>query len=157
MFQFTKYLAFKAVQVVVQSRLGDKCQAPSCPDTTKANISPWIQTEFQCFSVHMFWASRIRIHQSEVWIWIRILLLIRILPSSFYHQAKMLLTKLAGFGSRSISQRHEYPDPYKNVIDPQHCCTVMAVVAVVETELCGSESELYRTFKSGIVSNTGKV
>jgi hypothetical protein len=36
MFQFTKYLAFKAVQVVVQSRLGDKCQAPSCPDTTKA-------------------------------------------------------------------------------------------------------------------------
>jgi hypothetical protein len=46
MFQFTKYLAFKAVQVVVQSRLGDKCQAPSCPDTTKANISPRIQTEF---------------------------------------------------------------------------------------------------------------
>lgn len=33
--KFTKYLAFKAVQVVVQSRLGDRCQAPSCPDTTK--------------------------------------------------------------------------------------------------------------------------
>lgn len=33
--KFTKYLAMKAVQVVVQSRLGDRCQAPSCPDTTK--------------------------------------------------------------------------------------------------------------------------
>jgi hypothetical protein len=54
MFQFTKYLAFKAVQVVVQSRLGDKCQAPSCPDTTKANISPWINFSVQNPDPHVF-------------------------------------------------------------------------------------------------------
>ena len=33
LFQFTKYLAVKAVQVVVQARLGTKVTAPSKPDT----------------------------------------------------------------------------------------------------------------------------
>ena len=33
-FQFTKYLSLKAVQVIVQSRLGEKIRAPSKPDTS---------------------------------------------------------------------------------------------------------------------------
>ena len=32
--QFIKYLAVKAVQVVVQARLGERVTAPSKPDTT---------------------------------------------------------------------------------------------------------------------------
>ena len=34
-FQFTKYLSLKAVQAVVQSRLGEKSNAPSIPDTSE--------------------------------------------------------------------------------------------------------------------------
>ena len=32
--KFTKYLSIKAVQLVVQSRLGEKCCAPSTPDVS---------------------------------------------------------------------------------------------------------------------------
>jgi hypothetical protein len=33
------------------------------------------------------------------------------------------MTKIAGSGSRSISQRHGSadPDPHQNVMDPEHC------------------------------------
>jgi hypothetical protein len=38
------------------------------------------------------------------------------------------MTKIAGSGSGSISQRHGSADPdpdqHQNVMDPQHCCTV---------------------------------
>jgi hypothetical protein len=40
--------------------------------------------KYQCCGSTCFWASWIRIHESDVWIRIRILL------SSFYHQAKIV-------------------------------------------------------------------
>ncbi len=77
-----------------------------------------------------FWASwiRIRIHWSEVWIRIRI----RILLSSSKNCKKSLdsyffvtlFDFLSGSGSGSISQRHGSkdpdPDPPQNGMDPQH-------------------------------------
>ncbi len=92
-----------------------------------------------------FWASwiRIRINQSEIWIRIRILLTSFWLfifkndvhvPSKSNKQNPFFLnkffvgilgrsmTKMAGSGSGSISQRHGSvdPDPPQNVMDPQH-------------------------------------
>ncbi len=31
------------------------------------------------------------------------------------------MTKIAGYGAGTISQRHGSADPYQNVMDPQHC------------------------------------
>ncbi len=41
----------------------------------------------------------------------------------FVAVSKVVLTKIAGFGSGSVSQRYESanPDLYQNVTDPQHC------------------------------------
>jgi hypothetical protein len=42
------------------------------------------------------------------------------------------MTKIAGSGSGSISQRHGYPDPdpHQNVMDPEHCVQGMKTFGI---------------------------
>jgi hypothetical protein len=53
------------------------------------------------------------------------------------------MTKIAGYGSKSgsgsISQRHGSadPDPYQNVMDPQHCNRVCSIGAPTIHEIIG--------------------
>jgi hypothetical protein len=52
------------------------------------------------------------------------------------------MTKIAGFGSGSISQRHGSadPDPHQNVMDPEHCAT-LCITSVQDPHWSQSVSE----------------
>jgi hypothetical protein len=59
------------------------------------------------------------------------------------------MTKIAGSGSGSISQRHGsadpdlHPDPQQNVMDPQHWLQIIAIPVINSNPCSVSESGLF--------------